>query len=120
MKRLGVLSVVLSIAAVPVSHAQSGGIKGMDMKDMDMKGMKSDNKARDQVHKGTGTVQKVDPAKGTVTLAHGPIKSLNWPSMTMTYGVKDKALLDKAQSGAKVEFSFVQSGKDYMITEMKK
>lgn len=124
MKYLVALPVVLalSIAAIPESPAQSGSMKGMDMKDMPVKDkdMKSDKKAQGKVHKGAGTVTSIDPASGAVTIAHGPIKSLNWAAMRMTFGVKDKTLLDQVQSGAKVEFSFVQSGKDYMITDIKK
>ncbi len=117
MKLLIVASVViaLSAAATAMSHAQSGS-----MKDMDMKGTEAGKKAQDKIHKGVGTVTKVDPAGGTVTFAHDAIKTLNWPAMTMTFGVKDKALLDKVQPGTKAEFSFVQSGKDYLITEIKK
>jgi Cu(I)/Ag(I) efflux system protein CusF len=70
-------------------------------------------------HQATGTVKKVDPGKGVVTLAHDPVKSLKWPAMTMGFTVKDKALLDKLQPGKKVEFQFVQQGKDYVITGVK-
>jgi Cu/Ag efflux protein CusF len=38
-------------------------------------------------------VKAVDNAQGTVTLAHDPIKSINWPSMTMEFKVRDKTLL---------------------------
>ena len=124
MKYLVALPVVLalSIAAISESRAQSGSMKGMDMKDMPMKGteMKLDKKAQGKVHKGAGTVTKIDPASGAVTIAHGPIKSLNWPAMTMTFGVTDKKLFDQVQPDVKVEFSFVQSGKDYMVTDIKK
>jgi Cu(I)/Ag(I) efflux system protein CusF len=66
-------------------------------------------------HKATATVEKVDPAAGVVTLSHGPVKSLNWPAMTMGFKVRDKALLDKLAQGKRVEVEFVQSGKDYVI-----
>ena len=114
----------LLAASIGVAHAQSGGMKGMDMKegDMGMKGMdmNKDNKAAaGKVHKASGKVTKVDQANGTVTVAHGPVASMSWPSMTMTFKAKEKAMLDKVKSGSQVEFSFVQSGKDYMITEIK-
>ena len=127
MKQSVTLSLILALfAAVPVvSHAQSSGsMKGMDMKDMDMKGM--DMKGKDPgkkgegtVHKGVGVVKKVDTAKSAVTLDHEPIKSMNWSAMTMTFAVKDKKLLDKLQTGKKVEFEFVQQGKDNVITDVK-
>jgi Cu(I)/Ag(I) efflux system periplasmic protein CusF len=125
MKHSIALSLVLALsAAVPaVSHAQSGDTKGMDMKDMhkgmDMKGMDMGKKGEGQAHKATGKVTKVDSAKGMVTINHEPVPSMKWPSMTMAFKVKDKAMLDKVKQGAKVDFSFVQSGKDHVITEIK-
>ena len=90
-------------------------MKGMDMKDMDMKSEKKDG----QVHKGSGTVTKVDQAKGIVTISHGPVQSMKWPAMTMTFKAKDKAMLGTVKQGDKVDFSFVHSGKDYIVTEIK-
>jgi len=40
-------------------------------------------------------MKEADPAAGSVTLEHGPVKSLNWPAMTMRFMVKDRALLEK-------------------------
>lgn len=117
------LAVVMSIS-VPLASAQSQGMGGMDMKGMDDKGMKgmdmkSDKQGKAQTHHGAGTVTKVDPTKATVTIQHGPVQTMNWPAMTMTFNLKDKTMLDKVKQGQKVEFSFVQSGKDYTITEVK-
>ena len=116
MKRLIVLSAVLalSIAMIPLSFAQ--GMGGMDMKGMDMG---KDKKSKDKVHKGSGTVKKVDPAGGKVTIAHGPIPTMKWPAMNMTFTVKDKALLGKFSQDKKVEFEFVEQGSDYVITSAK-
>src|SRR4026209_2650558 len=108
MKRAVLLCAVL--VAVPSALAQSG------MKDMDMKGMKSEKKAG-AVHKGTGVVTKVERDK--VTIKHEPIASINWPAMTMAFAVKDKALLDKVAKDKKVQFEFVQEGKKNVITSIK-
>ena len=70
-------------------------------------------------HQATGVVKSVDRTKSAVTLAHDPVKSLNWPAMTMGFQVKEKALLDKLQQGKKIEFAFVQEGKNYVITSVK-
>jgi Cu(I)/Ag(I) efflux system protein CusF len=70
-------------------------------------------------HQATGVVKSVDLAKSSVTLAHDPVKSLKWPAMTMPFTVKDKALLDKLQPGKKIEFEFVQQGRNYVITSVK-
>ena len=50
-------------------------------------------------------VRKVDKAAGKITLKHGEIKNLDMPPMTMVFGVKDKALLDKVQKGDQVVFA---------------
>ena len=71
------------------------------------------------VHKAAGVVTKVDAAKKKVTIKHEPVRSLNWPSMSMAFTVKDKALLDKLPKDKRVEFEFVQEGKDYVVTSVK-
>jgi Cu(I)/Ag(I) efflux system protein CusF len=106
-----------------------GMMKGMDMKNMDakscqdmMKGedMQQANKgAKAARHEAVGTVKSVDPAAGTVTLAHGPVKSLNWPAMTMGFAVKDQALFDKLSVGKKVDVEIVQQDGNYVITAVK-
>ena len=118
MKHLLAISTVavLFLGAAPLATAQ---MKGMDMKDMDMKGMKSDKKAAGEVHKGTGVVTNVDRAGGKVTVKHDPIKSLNWPTMTMAFAVRDKAMLDKVAKDKKVEFEFMQQGQQFVITSIK-
>ena len=127
MKVSALIALAALVTSAPVVLAQSGGMKGMEMKDMDVKGM--DTKGMDMgkkpsagaqaAHKATGVVKKVDPKTGTVTLAHDPVKSLNWPAMTMGFTVKDKALLDKLAVDKKVEFEFVQQGKENVITGVK-
>ncbi len=107
-----VVVLALSVTAIPVSHAQTGGMGGMGS-------MGADKKSEAKSHKGVGTVKKVDAAAGTVTIAHGPIRSINWPAMSMTFTVKDKALLGKLAPEKKVEFEFVQQGSDYVITSAK-
>ncbi len=101
----------LAVMATPVVHAQ--------MK-MDAAGkMDMSSKSDKATHNAVGVVKTVDQTKGSVTFAHEPVKSLNWPSMTMAFQVKDKALLDKLSPGKKVSFEFVQQGKDYVVTAVK-
>ena len=116
MKRLIVVSAVLAlcVATIPLSRAQ--GMGGMEMKGMDMG---KDKKSESKTHKGAGTVKKVDPAGGKVTIAHGPIPTMKWPAMNMTFTVKDKALLGKFSQDKKVEFEFVEQGSDYVIKSVK-
>jgi Cu(I)/Ag(I) efflux system protein CusF len=147
------LSLVVALSVSTFAIAQSGGMGGMDMKDMDMqkcmdmKGMKgmdmkdmdpqkckemmqgmdmkdmdkkADGKAsKATVHKTAGVVKAVDPSKGTVTLAHEPVKSLNWPAMTMSFAVKDKMLFDKLAVDKKVNVEFKQDGAGYVVTSVR-
>ena len=71
-----------------------------------------------QQHSATGVVTK-PPANGKVTIKHDPVPSLKWPGMTMGFVVKDKAVADKLKPGAKIEFQFVQDGRDYVVTSVK-
>ncbi len=61
-------------------------------------------------HRAAGSVEAVDPAGGTVTLAHGPVASLKWPAMTMDFRVKDPALSRSLKPGQKIDFEFVDAG----------
>ena len=71
-------------------------------------------------HSGTGVVRKVDAPRSTVTVAHDPIKSLNWPAMTMDFRVREKADLAKLKTGQKLEFELVEEKKgSYVISRVK-
>jgi Cu(I)/Ag(I) efflux system periplasmic protein CusF len=69
-------------------------------------------------YKASGTVTKIDPKAGRITIAHGPVEALKWPAMTMGFAVKDKELLERAQPGKKVEFEFAKQGSDYVIVKI--
>lgn len=105
-------AVVLALAEVPLLRAQSDTMRPMNVKPPEAK-------AQVKTHKAVGTVRKVDQAAGRVTLAHEPVPSLKWPAMTMGFAVKDKALFGKLAQGKKVEFEFVQQGRDYVVTSVK-
>ena len=110
------LAVVLSsLALSTAAHAQ--GMKGMDMKDTEVKMEKK--AAKEAVHKAAGVVTEVDAGKGKVTIKHEPIQSLKWPAMNMVFTVKDKALLGKLAKDKKVDFEFKKVDKDYVITSVK-
>lgn len=115
MKKAALPSLVLALLA-PAMAAMAQP-KMDDMKSMDM--TKKPAATASLVHKAMGTVKKMDAKGGVVTLAHEPIKSLNWPAMTMGFKVKDKMLMDKLTDGKKVEFEFTQDDKDYVVTGVK-
>jgi Cu(I)/Ag(I) efflux system protein CusF len=112
MKRIAVI-----VAATLLAGSAFAQMKGMEMKDMDMKSEKK--AAKGTVHKATGVVTKVDPNAGKVTIKHEPVQSMKWPAMSMAFTVKDKALLEKLAKDKKVDFEFVQQGRDYVLTSVK-
>jgi Cu(I)/Ag(I) efflux system protein CusF len=111
MRHVGIL--VLSAALAGSAYAQ--------MKDHGGHGAHEAAKkeAKAKAHKGVGVVKSVDSEKGTVMLAHEPIQSLRWPAMTMKFIAKDKKMLQKLTPGKKVEFEFVEQGRDYILTRLK-
>ncbi|HEX2831218.1 MAG TPA: copper-binding protein [Burkholderiales bacterium] len=111
-------AVVFTIAfAGSIATVHAGDMKGMDMKDMSPSQMAKD--AKPGKHIAKGTVKSVDAKAQTVTLDHEPVKSMSWPAMTMTFKVRDKAVMEKLAQGKKVTVEFEQRGKDYVITSAK-
>ena len=100
----------LMAVSAPVA-AQSGGKKTPDME-----GMHDHGAEHVIAYKAEGTVKKIDAAAGTVMLAHGPIPSLKWPPMTMSFDVRDRKLLQGLRVEQRVQFEFVIEGKRYVIT----
>lgn len=68
---------------------------------------------------GTGTVVSDNKDDGIVTIRHQAIQAIGWPPMTMKFKVADKMLLEKVNKGDKIQFTLVQQGKDYVITQIK-
>ena len=63
-----------------------------------------------------GEVRKVDKDNKKITIKHGPLKSLDMPGMTMVFGVKDDAVLDKVQTGEKVQFQAEKIDGKFVVT----
>ena len=124
MKNLILTSVVLTVA-LPAGFAvaQQGMdcAKGMDCttKGAGMNMAKNPGTSTPTTHTVKGVVKKIDTKASTVTLAHEPVNSLNWPAMTMGFKVADKMLLDKLAEGKKVEVELKQVGRDYVINAIK-
>ncbi|SRR5258706_16230190 len=125
MKKFALATIVLTLALPGVSvfaQQKMDDMKGMDMKGMDMKSKPAADMrvaSEHTTHMAKGVVKKVDAKSGMVTVAHGPVKSMNWPAMTMAFKVKDKALLDKFGAGKEVEFEFAKDGKSYVVESVK-
>ena len=114
MKNLDKLAAVaiaaFTVTLTPGVHAQAT----MDPNKMD--GMKT--QAAPASDMTDGEVRKVDKDAGKLTLKHGDIKSLDMPGMTMVFGVKDKAMLDKLAPGDKIKFKVVNDAGKFTVTEI--
>lgn len=111
MKTTAALTLILGVFLAAHAPARAAD---MNMPGMDMSASK--NHAETEA---VGVVDEINSAKGIVTLSHEPIKSLNWPAMTMDFVVKDRKVLGKLQKGKKVTFFFVEQRGDYVITKVK-
>ncbi|MCH2342396.1 copper-binding protein [Pseudomonas sp. NPDC047963] len=100
--------------SMPMDH------KGMDMQmDHQNMDMPMGQKPAGQTATAAGTIKKMDMEKGTVTIAHGPVKALGWPSMTMGFKAKPDQLRT-LKEGDQVEFEFSSKGMDSTITRIEK
>jgi len=97
MKKLTWIMALLYSVAMPV------------LAEPPMAGMEMHQKAAQASHQGTGKVVSVDKTKLTVKLAHEPIKSLNWPGMTMDFKVANAVLLEGIKVGDVVAFELKKS-----------
>lgn len=53
-------------------------------------------------HHGTGRVEAID--KEEITISHGPIPSLQWPAMTMSFKLSSSGLPQGIKTGDRVDF----------------
>ena len=74
--------------------------------------------AEQSVHSGEGNVTAVDGDQ--VSISHGPIESLGWPAMTMTFRAESPQLLQGIAVGDPVAFQFRQSGGASVLTSISK
>ncbi|MHB1374238.1 MAG: copper-binding protein, partial [Thauera sp.] len=69
---------------------------------------------------GTGVVQQVKAEQGKIKINHEPIPALDWPSMSMYFRVKDKAVLEGMATGDKVQFDLEKGKTGLEITRIEK
>jgi Cu/Ag efflux protein CusF len=86
----------------------SSGMQGMQMD----KNMPCSN----QTAQGTGVVEAIDTTKGTVTIKHQAIASINWPAMTMKFKADPASLLKTVKVGEKVHFTLHPDGANSTVT----
>lgn len=94
--KLALAAAVAALVAAP-AFAQTTGTQPMGA----MSGMSADAA---KTAEGVGQIKSVDAKAGSVTLHHGPIASLGWPAMTMTFKAAPDALR-AAKPGQTVKFT---------------
>ncbi|MBY6059773.1 copper-binding protein [Leisingera daeponensis] len=66
-----------------------------------------------------GTVKKVDPKSGKVTIKHEELVDLEMPAMTMVFRVADDAMLEQLKAGDPIEFTAERVKGKLTITALK-
>ena len=111
----------LAVIAMTTYADQGNSGKGMDMSNM--KGMKMDrmdDSSMKALPMSDAEVKAVDKANKSITLKHGPIKSktVEMGPMTMSFPVKDPALLSQVKAGDKVKFNVENVGNVATVTAL--
>ncbi|MDX8378596.1 MAG: copper-binding protein [Gallionella sp.] len=88
--------------------AVSGMALASDMHGMNPADRQSRGHAIMQVHKAEGVLNRIDLQHKQINLTHGPVKSLGWPGMTMSFMIKDASILKGIQPGQRVAFEIVK------------
>jgi len=112
MKRVSILMFAGLVAISTPGLAQTGDASGMN------KDTHSHGASHAATYQAEGTVKKIDAAAGAAMIAHGPVPSLKWPPMTMSFDVRDKKLLQNLKTEQRIRFEFVIEGKRYVITSL--
>lgn len=69
-------------------------------------------------HSASGTVKLI--SGNSVTIDHGPVESVGWPAMTMSFEAQDLTLLEGVKVGDQVRFEFRQEGGSSRLTSISK
>lgn len=68
-----------------------------------------------------GQVVKIDPAAGTITIRHGPLKQFGMDEgMTMVYRAADPAMLTAVKPGDKIKFAPDRINGQFTVTKIEK
>ncbi len=70
--------------------------------------------------KGTGVITEIDAKDATLTIKHGPIATLGWPAMTMSFRAVPPSLLTGLKVGQKIGFDANQGSGLPEVTAIRK
>ncbi len=125
MKQTATLTLLLALTvgagtALAGDRMSDMNMEGMDMgkqKSGDMKNMGGQKAMPSAAHTVVGVVKAIDTKAGKVTIAHEPVKSLNWPAMTMAFKITEQQAAG-IKPGQRVNFEFEAKGMDATITKI--
>ena len=70
-------------------------------------------------HQAEGMLDAVDSKAGSVTITHGPIKTLGWPGMTMDFALANPSLVSNIKIGSAITFEIVERKPgEWVITKL--
>lgn len=107
-------SLIMTAAITVAALGSAPSIAGMP----NMPGMPN-TAAAAKTGKGVGVITALDPKAAKVTIKHGPIPSVGWPAMTMTFAAKPPALLKGLKVGQTVGFDTRVQGAAADVTAIK-
>lgn len=103
MKRLSMLTLLVTTALTALTAAAADPQNGMNMPGMQMSGATSPQK--EKLGHTNGKVVQIDAARSRITIAHHPVPALGWPAMTMTFKSSAQQL-QGIKAGDQVDFAF--------------
>lgn len=83
-----------------------------------MDGGGQDADATGETHTGSGDITEVSGER--VSISHGPVESIGWPAMTMTFRAQSPDMAEGLNVGDPVSFQFRKAGEDYVLTTLSK
>lgn len=67
-----------------------------------------------------GEIKKIDKSANKLTIKHGDIKKFDMPGMTMSFRLKEIAMLDNLNVGDKVRFSVEKMAGGFVLTHVER
>jgi Cu/Ag efflux protein CusF len=71
-----------------------------------------------QVHSANGDITEM--SSDSVTISHGPVDSIGWPAMTMSFQATSADMLQGLNVGDPVDFQFQQAGEQNVLSSISK
>ncbi|MDR0827216.1 MAG: copper-binding protein [Desulfovibrio sp.] len=115
-----------SLAAGQNDHAGHGGAKagqhaGSNANSGRQGGRSAtamNNAAESRVYTVRGVIESIEISQSKILIKHGAVPELQWPAMSMNFGVESPDLLRGLKPGLAVRFDFHRKGEDYIIVDI--